>query len=97
VFGVHGVGGFTGTLLTGIFAVGFLSATAESPAGSQGLLEGNVGQVLTQIYGIVVTIVWSGVLTWGILKVIELFVPLRVSQENEMAGLDITQHGEALQ
>jgi Amt family ammonium transporter len=97
VFGVHGVGGFTGTLLTGVFAVGFLSATAESPAGSQGLLDGNPGQVLTQIYGIVITTVWSGVLTWGILKVIELFVPLRVSQENEMAGLDITQHGEALQ
>ena len=53
--------------------------------------------MVIQAYGIVVTIIWSGVLTWVLLKVIELFVPLRVSQENEIAGLDITQHGEALQ
>jgi Amt family ammonium transporter len=96
VFGVHGVGGFTGTLLTGVFAVAAISATADGP-GTAGLLEGNARQMVIQAYGILVTIIWSGLLTWGLLKVIELFVPLRVSQENEVAGLDITQHGEALQ
>ena len=92
-----GVGGFTGTLLTGLFAVGGLSATAESPAGSPGLLEGNAWQVVVQAYGILCTIIWSAALTWILLNVIALFVPLRVSQEHEIAGLDITQHGEALQ
>jgi ammonium transporter, Amt family len=96
VFGVHGVGGFTGTMLTGVFAVAAISATSDGP-GTAGLLEGNAHQMVIQAYGILVTIIWSGVLTWGLLKVVQLFVPLRVSQENEVAGLDITQHGEALQ
>ena len=96
VFGVHGVGGFTGTMLTGVFAVAAISATSDGP-GTAGLLEGNPKQLVIQAYGILVTIIWSGVLTWGLLKVVQLFVPLRVSQENEVAGLDITQHGEALQ
>jgi Amt family ammonium transporter len=97
VFGVHGIGGFTGTLLTGVFAVGALSATPELPGGSPGLLEGNPGQVLIQAYGVAVTIVWAGAITWGLLRVIDLFSPLRVSQQNEIEGLDISQHGEALQ
>jgi Amt family ammonium transporter len=97
VFGVHGVGGATGTLLVGVFAVGAISATPEAPAGLQGLLEGNSRQVLIQLYGIAVTLVWSGVVTYVVLKVIELMVPLRVSQQHEIEGLDVTQHGEALQ
>jgi len=97
VFGVHGVGGFIGTLLTGVFAVGAISATADSPGGLPGLLEGNPGQVLTQAYGVAVTIVWAGVITWGLLRVIDLFSPLRVTQQQEIEGLDISQHGEALQ
>jgi Amt family ammonium transporter len=97
VFGVHGVGGCTGTLLTGVFAVGALSATADMPGGSSGLLEGNARQVLIQLYGIAATLVWSGVLTWALLRIIDLFVPLRVSAQNEVEGLDISQHGEALQ
>jgi Amt family ammonium transporter len=97
VFGVHGVGGFIGTLLTGVFAVGAISATADSPGGLPGLLEGNPGQVLTQAYGVGVTIVWAGVITWGLLRVIDLFSPLRVTQQQEIEGLDISQHGEALQ
>jgi Amt family ammonium transporter len=90
VFGVHGVGGFTGTLLTGVLAVNAIGETA-------GLLEGNSGQMLYQIYGVVATIAWSGVVTFVILKVIELIVPLRVSPQSEIEGLDITQHGESLQ
>ncbi|MPZ58120.1 MAG: ammonium transporter [Rhizobiales bacterium] len=97
VFGIHGVGGMLGTLLTGVFAVGALSATAESPAGAQGLLEGNGKQVLIQLYGVVVTLVWSGAVTWILLKVIDLIVPLRVTQQQEVEGLDITQHGGSLQ
>jgi Amt family ammonium transporter len=97
VFGVHGVGGFTGTLLTGVFAVGALSATPDLPGGVHGLLEGNPQQVLAQLYAIIVTILWSGVLTYLILKVIGALVPLRVRNEDEVAGLDVSQHGEALQ
>jgi ammonium transporter, Amt family len=96
VFGVHGVGGFTGTLLTGVFATAAVSASADA-AGSSGLLEGNAQQVVIQLYGIGVTIVWSGVATWVLLKLIGLMVPLRVTQQHEVEGLDITQHGEALQ
>ena len=90
VFGVHGVGGLTGTLLAGVFAV---NAIGETP----GLLEGNGGQMLWQIYGIVGTVVWCGVFTFVILKVIEFIVPLRVTQQSEIEGLDVTQHGESLQ
>jgi Amt family ammonium transporter len=97
VFGIHGVGGATGTLLTGVFAVAALSANPALPDGSPGLLEGNARQLLIQLYGVVVTLVWSGVLTFVLLKVIQFFVPLRVSQQNEIEGLDLTQHGEALQ
>jgi ammonium transporter, Amt family len=97
VFGVHGVGGATGTLLTGVFAVAALSVSPDAPAGSPGLLEGNARQVLVQLYAVVVTLVWSGVLTWVLLKVIAFLVPLRVSQQHEIEGLDLTQHGEALQ
>ena len=97
VFGVHGVGGFTGTLLAGVFAVGALSASPETPGGIHGLLEGNPQQVVAQLYGIVVTLVWSGALTFAILKVIGAVVPLRVKQEDEVMGLDVSLHGEALQ
>jgi Amt family ammonium transporter len=97
VFGIHGVGGTLGTLLTGVFAVGALSITPEAPNGLQGLLEGNAGQVYTQAIGVVVTVVWCGVVTWIILKVIDAVTGLRVSDEAERIGLDITQHGEALQ
>ena len=97
VFGVHGVGGLTGTLAAGVFAVGALSASPELPGGVKGLIEGNPQLVLAQLYGIGVTLVWSGALTFLILKFIGLLVPLRVRQEDEVMGLDVSQHGEALQ
>ena len=62
-----------------------------------GLLEGNPHQLVAQIYGVVATIVWSGAVTFVILKVIGLIVPLRVRHEDEIMGLDVSQHGEALQ
>jgi Amt family ammonium transporter len=97
VFGVHGIGGITGTLLAGVFAVGALSASRELPGGIRGLLEGNPQQLLAQFYGVVVTALWSAILTLIILKAVRALVPLRVKEEDEVMGLDVSQHGEALQ
>ena len=97
VFGVHGVGGMTGTLLAGVLATGALSATPELPGGIAGLLEGNPHLLWAQVCGVAVTALWSGALTFVILKAISMFVPLRVGQEDEVMGLDVSQHGEALQ
>jgi len=69
----------------------------EVPNGLPGLLEGNPRQMLIQLYGVVVTLVWSGALTYVLLKVIAFLIPLRVSEQHEIEGLDLTQHGEALQ
>ena len=90
VFGVHGIGGLTGTLLAGVFATASIGGTA-------GLIEGHPQQVLLQFYGVVVTLVWSAGGTYALLKLVSLFVPLRVSREQELEGLDISQHGEAIQ
>jgi Amt family ammonium transporter len=90
VFGVHGIGGLTGTFLVGVFAVNAIGGTS-------GLLEGNPQQVLIQFYGIAVTLVWSAGITFVLLKLVGAFTPLRVSVQQELEGLDISQHGEALQ
>jgi ammonium transporter, Amt family len=90
VFGVHGIGGMTGILLAGVFATASIGGTA-------GLLEGNPRQLLIQFYGVAVTLAWSGGITYLLLKLVSAFVPLRVSREHELEGLDISQHGEALQ
>jgi Amt family ammonium transporter len=86
-FGVHGVGGIVGALLTGVFAV-------EAIGGTPGLLEGAPFQVVTQAYGIAVTIVYCAVVTFVILKVIQVTVGLRVDEPTETVGLDIKLHGE---
>jgi ammonium transporter, Amt family len=96
VFGVHGVGGAAGTLLTGVFAVAAVSASADQ-TGYSGLLEGNARQLLVQLYAVVAVTLWSGAVSFVLLKVIDFLVPLRVNQPNEIEGLDLTQHGEALQ
>jgi len=90
VFGVHGIGGATGTILAGVFAVAAIGDTA-------GLIEGNGSLVLSQLYGVAVTLVWSGAATFVLLKVIGFFLPLRVREEDERMGLDLALHGEALQ
>jgi Amt family ammonium transporter len=96
VFGVHGVGGVIGTTLTGVFAVGALSISAELPGGSPGLLDGNPGQLVTQLVGVAVTVAWSGALTFVILKLVGFVTPLRVTPEAEQMGLDISLHGESI-
>jgi Amt family ammonium transporter len=97
VFGVHGVGGMIGTLLAGVFATASVSMNADAPLGYPGLIDGNAKQVLIQLYGVVVTLAWSGLATFALLKIIGFVVPLRVSKESEFEGLDLSQHGEALQ
>ena len=90
VFGVHGVGGIVGALLTGVFAV-------EAIGGTPGLLEGNPGQVWTQAYGVLATIVYCAIGSFIILKVVDVLVGLRVSKEVERDGLDFALHGEVVQ
>jgi Amt family ammonium transporter len=90
VFGLHAVGGTVGAILTGIFA------SAEI-GGKAGLLEGNAGQVLTQIWGITATIGWCAIATFVILIVVNILVGVRVSQAVEVEGLDINLHGEVVQ
>ena len=89
-FGVHGIGGIVGALLTGVFAV-------EAIGGAPGLLEGNAGQVWTQFVGILATVIWSAVATFVILKIVQMIVGLRVDDEQEIEGLDINLHGEIVQ
>jgi Amt family ammonium transporter len=88
-FGLHGIGGIIGALLTGVFAVKAIGGTA-------GALEGNVGQILIQIEGIVGTVVYCGIATFVILKVVDAVMGLRVDARSETVGLDITLHGETL-
>jgi Amt family ammonium transporter len=90
VFGIHGVGGIIGAVLTGVFAV-------EAIGGTPGLLEGNPGQAFTQLWGILATVVWSGVASLVILIVVNILVGVRVSQAAEVEGLDINLPGEVVQ
>ena len=86
-FGVHAIGGILGAMLTGVFAVKAIGGTA-------GMLEGNAAQLLIQAKGVAVTIVYDAVVTFVILKVIDMLLGLRVSEEQEREGLDISLHGE---
>jgi Amt family ammonium transporter len=89
VFGVHGIGGLLGALLVGVFAT-----KAVNPAGADGLLLGNFKQLGVQALTVGVVALYSAGMTWGILKVIDLVIGLRVSKSDEQLGLDTTQHGE---
>ena len=84
-FGVHGVGGIVGALLTGVFADPAINALGKDAS------------VLKQLYGIVFTIVWAAVATFVILYVVKALVGLRPSKQEEIEGLDVTQHGEVVQ
>jgi len=96
-FGVHGVGGLTGAILTGVFANSAINTVFKDSAGNalpSGLLEGNPKQVVNQLLASLVAIALGMIGTWILLKVVDLLVGVRVSGEQEMVGLDLTQHGE---
>jgi Amt family ammonium transporter len=95
VFGVHGVGGILGALLTGVFAnpslggVGVYDYVANAVAPFD-----TVAQVTSQAWGVVVAIVWSGVVSFIAYKIVDVLIGLRVPEDEEREGLDITSHGE---
>nr|WP_286948799.1 ammonium transporter [Pseudomonas sp. UBA6718] len=85
-FGVHGIGGIVGAILTGVFAAPVL--------GGFGTVEDIGAQVWIQIVGVLVTVVYTGIVTFVILKVLDLVIGLRVSEESETVGLDLSEHNE---
>ncbi|HEY5472381.1 MAG TPA: ammonium transporter [Candidatus Limnocylindrales bacterium] len=89
VLGVHGVGGVTGMILTGL-----LATVAVNSAGANGLFHGNPRLLLVEIVGIIAAVGYSFVVTFGALKVIEATIGLRVTPEAEAVGLDVTEHAE---
>jgi Amt family ammonium transporter len=92
-FGVHGVGGIVGAILTGVFATKEVWAIFGEGKGVGGV-DGNWGQVWNQILAVGVTVILAGVGSWIILKIVNAVVGLRVDAEEEEQGLDLTQHGE---
>jgi Amt family ammonium transporter len=89
-FGVHGVGGATGAILTGVFAI-------SEYGGTPGLIEGNGKQVINQIIGVAIVVIYDAIMSLIILKVVDVAVGLRVNEDIEREGLDLTLHGEAVQ
>ena len=90
-FGVHGIGGILGTLATGWFAFGPLSATKDAPAGAY---VGGLSLLAVQVVGVAATIAYCAAASWVLLKITDMVVGLRVSREEEREGLDIVLHGE---
>ncbi|CAO3441494.1 Ammonium transporter [Azospirillum argentinense] len=88
-FGVHGVGGIVGAILTGVFA-------QEAIGGTAGALEGNIGQIWTQVYGILATIAYTAIGSFILLKVVDVVIGLRVDEDVERDGLDLALHGESI-
>ncbi len=87
VFGVHGVGGIVGALLTGVFTAPWLGGTGKDDFSI-------VSQVIIQAEGVLITIVWSAVVAFIAYKIVDMVVGLRVTEEQEREGLDISSHGE---
>jgi Amt family ammonium transporter len=96
VFGVHGVGGILGALLTGVFAAPSLGGTGiyDYVANKVNPDYSITGQVWIQLQGVLTTLVWSGVVAFIAYKLVDLVIGLRVPEEEEREGLDITSHGE---
>ena len=88
VFGVHGVGGTIGALLTGVFA-------SAAWGGTDGLLYGNANQFVVQIISVVATMAYAAAVTWIILKIVDVVMGIRISEADEREGLDTSQHGES--
>lgn len=87
-FGLHGIGGFAGAVLTGVFA-------AEAIGGTGGAVEGNLLLVWTQVWGALAVAAWCAIATFVILWIMERFMALRVDDEDEVTGLDVALHGES--
>ncbi len=96
VFGVHGVGGIVGALLTGVFAAPSLGGTGVFDYVANAVAPGYsiVGQLWVQLQGVLLTIAWSAVVAWLAFRLVDRLVGLRVSEEDERQGLDISAHGE---
>ena len=95
VFGVHGVGGIVGTILTGVFATRSINDVFKGQA--VGLVDGHGAQVLTQLYGVLAIGAFSAIVTWILLKIVDVMVGLRVTKDEETEGLDTVLHGERVQ
>jgi Amt family ammonium transporter len=96
-FGVHGAGGTIGALLTGVFATSLINPIFKDAQGHPlpvGMLDGNFRQIGNQFVGVLIAIVLATVGTYIILQIVNFAVGLRVSTEDEVQGLDVTQHGE---
>ena len=91
-FGVHGIGGTTGAILTGVLAV-----SAIGGEGHSGLVDGNAHQVLVQLYGVGCTVVYDAIASLILLKLIDVVIGLRVDADTEREGLDLAIHGEVIQ
>ena len=91
-FGVHGVGGTVGAILTGVLAVSAVGGTGKS-----GLIDGNPHQVIIQLYGVGCTIIYDAIVSLILLKIIDLVIGLRVDADSEREGLDLNLHGEVVQ
>ena len=97
VFGVHGVGGISGALLTGIFADPALGGTGiwDYVANATAPDYSMASQLWIQAQGVITTLIWSGVVSYIAFKLIDMVIGLRVKEEEEREGLDISSHGEA--
>ena len=90
VVGIHGVGGLVGTLLLGVFA-----SKAVNPGGVDGLLAGSSSQLFSQLIGVVVVGVYAFVVSWILVKILHSTMGMRLVEENEVQGMDYTEHSEA--
>ena len=95
VFGIHGIGGIIGAILTGVFAAPSLGGTGVFDYGANAVAEFSMGaQVWNQTLGVVIAIVWSGVVSFVAIHIVKALIGLRVTDTDERQGLDITTHGE---
>ena len=89
VVGIHGLGGVMGTICLGIFA-----SKAINPGGADGLLAGNPGFLGTQLFGVLVVGAYAFTLSWVLFKAVDAIMGLRLTEESEVQGLDLSEHSE---
>jgi len=96
-FGVHGIGGTVGALLTGVFAASVINPVFKDSSGHvlpSGLIDGHPGQIVNQLIAVIIAWALAAIVTFILLKIVDLVVGVRVEVEHEIQGLDLTQHGE---